>query len=238
MGDHGFLSGEVNRDVSYTLEAGKGVVDAADAAATRHASDREKRGLGVVVSRWICHLESWVGTTPRTECRLPPYRDLGGGPGDPAPRTGGRERAGFSLLTQFMEPIHRGILVGAEVEGAAVESNAPLTRGLQALAGGASLARDSPDLLGSRLPLASEGGSSRTRVVQQIEIGRAERIRTSDHLVPNQVRYQTALRPDARQPNQSVAAREGTSRLVSTRDHRSWIWRSATLARAAIWRSA
>ena len=51
----------------------------------------------------------------------------------------GRERAGLPLPAQLVELLHRGILVGAEVEGAAVESDAPLTRGMQARPGAASL---------------------------------------------------------------------------------------------------
>jgi hypothetical protein len=36
--------------------------------------------------------------------------------------------------------------------------------------------------------------------------GRGERIRTSDPLVPNQVRYQTALRPELNTTQQEVTA--------------------------------
>ena len=39
-------------------------------------------------------------------------------------------------------------------------------------------------------------GQSRDLSVTQEGNGRGERIRTSDPLVPNQVRYQTALRPE------------------------------------------
>ena len=35
---------------------------------------------------------------------------------------------------------------------------------------------------------------------RNVNLGRGDRIRTCDHLVPNQVRYRTALRPDCLQP--------------------------------------
>jgi len=41
-----------------------------------------------------------------------------------------------------------------------------------------------------------EKRASRTLEFEGGEFGRGERIRTSDPLVPNQVRYQTALRPE------------------------------------------
>src|SRR5262249_16720586 len=37
------------------------------------------------------------------------------------------------------------------------------------------------------------------------ELGRGERIRTSDHLLPKQVRYRTALRPDTTDPDRDPA---------------------------------
>ena len=35
-----------------------------------------------------------------------------------------------------------------------------------------------------------------SRDIQALSLSRGDRIRTCDHLVPNQVRYRTALRPD------------------------------------------
>src|SRR5690606_27361544 len=53
-------------------------------------------------------------------------------------------------------------------------------------------------------------GASRTRREMLVPIdeksGRAERIRTSDLLAPNQPRYQTALRPDVAQTVASLGA--------------------------------
>jgi hypothetical protein len=60
---------------------------------------------------------------------------------------------------------------------------------------------------------------SENRCMSLILNGRGERIRTSDPLVPNQVRYQTALRPDV--------CCSGGCRLVTTRSGES--------AAGAIW---
>ncbi len=45
-------------------------------------------------------------------------------------------------------------------------------------------------------PGSSPGNATNLRIVWFSANGRGERIRTSDPLVPNQVRYQTALRPE------------------------------------------
>jgi hypothetical protein len=47
-----------------------------------------------------------------------------------------------------------------------------------------------------QIDYSSDSRQSENRWMSLILNGRGERIRTSDPLVPNQVRYQTALRPE------------------------------------------